>query len=147
MSLNPFVAFLKTISYLVRGRLHFPRDRIGEVLVSEDALKFVIFRHVLVDSAQDQPKIPGAIFTVRFRVTNMSPKQNKVFSLLPMPFFVGLPGFRSKLWMLNDTYGIFQGLYEWDTLQDAKNYAHSFAMKFMKKRSVPGSVSYEIMTK
>ena len=77
----------------------------------------------------------------------MSPRQNKLFSLLPVPFFVGLPGFRSKLWMLNEASGDFQGIYEWDSVEHAKNYADSFAMKFMTMRSARGSVSYMILTK
>ena len=49
--------------------------------------------------------------------------------------------------MLNEASGDFQGVYEWDTVEDAKNYASSFAMKFMTIRSVPGSVSHEIVPK
>ena len=147
MRLNPLVAFYKTISYLIQGRLHFPGKRIGEVLAMEDGPEFTIFRQAIVDPSHDQPADPGAIFIVRFHVAKMSPKQNKLFSLLPIPFFIGLPGFRSKLWMLNETNGDNQGIYEWDTFQDAQNYANSFAMKFMRKRSLPGSISHEIISK
>ena len=145
MGLNPFVALLKTHTYLLRGLLHFPRDRIGQVLTMEDGREFAIFRQVVVDTSPDRPEEPGAIFRVRFRVAHMSPRQNRLFSLLPIPFFVGLPRFRSKLWMLNESTSDFQGIYEWGTAQDAENYAASFAMKFMAKRSVPGSLSYEII--
>ena len=144
---NPFLSFLNTLVYALRGRLHFPKGRIGEVLTMEDGQEFVIFRQVIVDPGEDQPEKPGATFRVRFHVAHMSPKQNKFFSLLPIPFFVGLPGFRSKLWTLNGTTSDFQGIYEWDTVQDAENYAKSFAMKFMTMRSVRGSVSYEIIPK
>lgn len=68
----------------------------------------------------------------------MSARQNKLFSLLPIPFFVGLPGFRSKLWMLNEASGDFQGIYEWDSVEHVKNYANSFAIKFMTMRSARG---------
>ena len=143
MSLNPFIAFLKTLSYLLRGRLHFPRNRIDEVITMEDGQEFVIFRHVVVDHRPDQPEKPGATFRVRFRFAHGSPKQNRRFSLFPIPFIVGLPGFRSKLWTINERSGVFQGIYEWDTVQDAENYTHSFPLKLMTKRSVPGSVFYE----
>nr|QNO54281.1 hypothetical protein FGBIHFOD_00021 [Methanosarcinales archaeon ANME-1 ERB7] len=145
MSLNPFLAFLKTHSYLLRGRLHFPRNRIGEVLTMEDGQEFVIFRQVVVDPSPDHPEKPGATFIVRFRFAHGSPKQNRLFSLFPIPFIVGLPGFRSKLWTINESNGDFQGIYEWDTVPDAENYAHSFPLKLMTKRSVPGSVFYEII--
>ncbi len=147
MRLNPFLSLLKTLGYALRGRLHFHKDCIGEVLTMEDGQEFVIFRQVIVDPRQDQPERPGATLRVRFHVAHMSARQNKIFSLLPIPFFIGLPGFRSKLWTLNESSGDSQGIYKWDTIQDAENYARSFAMKFMKIRSVPGSVSYEIVTK
>ena len=145
MSLNPFLAFLRTHCYLLSGRLHFPRDRIGETLTMEDGQEFVIFRQAIVDPGKDQPEKPGAVFRVRFRVAHMSPERNKLFSLLPIPFFIGLLGFRSKLWTLNEANGDFQGIYEWDTARDAQNYANSFAMRFMTKRSVPRSIFHEVL--
>ena len=35
-------------------------------------------------------------------------------SLLNTPFFVGFPGFVSKLWLANDEHGVYRGLYRWD---------------------------------
>jgi hypothetical protein len=61
--------------------------------------------------------------------------------------FLGLPGFRSKLWLFDKTTGSFGGIYEWDTVQDAKNYNESYAMKFSKWRSVPGRFKTEIFSK
>ena len=147
MRFNPFLSFLKTLGYALSGRLQFPRNRVGEILNMEDGQEFVIFRQVIVDPGQVQSEKPGATFKVRFHIAHVSPKQNKLFSLLPIPFFIGLPGFRSKLWTLNEANGDFQGIYEWDTVQSAKNYAGSFAMRFMAMRAAPGSVSYEIIPK
>jgi len=145
MRLNPFLAFVKTLGHALQGRLHFPKERVGETIIMEDGQQFVVFRHAIVEPNPGQPTIPEATFRVRFRIAGMSPKQNIRFSLLPIPFFVGLPGFRSKLWTLNQTTGDFQGIYEWDTIQDAENYTRSFAMKFMTRRAVPGSVSSEVV--
>jgi hypothetical protein len=75
----------------------------------------------------------------------MSHAQNVRFSRLPMPFFLGLPGLRSKLWLYNQQTGDSCGLYEWDTIQDAQNYKNSFAAQFMARRSVPGSVSFTVI--
>jgi hypothetical protein len=105
MKLNPLLAFLKTHLYLVSGRLHFPQERVGEMLTMEDGQTFVIFRQVVLKPGRDQKVEPGAVFRVRFHVANMSAKQNKLFSLLPIPLFIGLPGFRSKLWLLNEANG------------------------------------------
>jgi len=51
------------------------------------------------------------------------------------------------IWMLNEASGDFQGIYEWDSVEHAKNYANSFAMKFMTMRFARGSVSYVILPK
>lgn len=147
MSVSPLNSFLKTQINFLTGRLHFPKGRVGQTLTMEDGQDFLIFREAVVEPGRKQPQEPGAVFRVRFHVANMTPEQNKRFSLIPIPFFTGLPGFRRKLWMLNEKTGDFQGIYRWDTVRDAQNYANSFAMKFMTGRSLPGSASYQIFTK
>ena len=47
--------------------------------------------------------------------------------------------------MGSEASGDYQGVYRWDPVRDAENYANSFAVKFMMVRSVPDSVSYEII--
>lgn len=136
-------ALLNTMVNLVAGRVHFLRARIGEVITMDDGRRFEIFRQAIVDRKDGKPIPPGARFIVRFRLANMSPRMNKPFSLIPMPFCIGVPGFRGKLWTLGD--GEFQGIYAFDTVKDAENYANSFAVTFMTRCSVPGSVSYYIV--
>jgi hypothetical protein len=70
---------------------------------------------------------------------------NILFSLLPMLLILGLPGFRSKLWMYNLESGDFSRYYEWDTVQDAENYRDSIAGSCMTNRSVPCSVSFQVI--
>jgi hypothetical protein len=144
-TLNPLISFLKANFYLFTRRLHFPRHRVNQV-IKLDGEDWVIFREAVLDPRPGQPRKPGAIFRPRFHVVGMSLRQNIWFSLLPIPFIVGLPGFRSKLWLYNQSTSDFQGLYEWDTVRDAENYARSFAMDFMTRRSVPGSVSSKIIS-
>jgi hypothetical protein len=142
--MNPLYSFVKTHLYLLLRRLHFPRRRMGEALILEDGQTWVIFREVHLDPGPHRPARAGAVFRPRFHVRGMSRRANILFSLLPIPFFTGLPGFRSKLWLYQPESGDFQGIYEWDTPADAEAYAQSFAMRFMTRRSVPGSVSYQI---
>lgn len=141
--MNPVWSFFKTLVYLVTGRLLFPSNRVGETYKMEDGKDFVVFRHAIAKT-KSRGQSP-AVFKVRFLLVNMTPKQNKLFSLLPIPFFIGLPGFRTKFWMIDEKEGYFQGLYEWDSFLDAQNYSQSFAMKFMKKRSVHGTANFEIL--
>jgi hypothetical protein len=143
--MNPFFSFCRSTGYFLSNRIHFPRNRIGEVVTADDGKQFIIFRQVFIDHKKNQVDKPGVTFIVRFRITHMSARQNKLFSLLPIPFFTGLPGFRAKLWMHNEKTGEFQGIYQWETAEAAECYAKSFAMKFMTMRSVPGSISYRIV--
>jgi hypothetical protein len=144
--MNPVFSLGQVIKYALTGRLSFPRGLVGKKFVMEGE-KWLIFRQVIVKSGKNQPAVPGAIFVPKFHVANMSVRQNIRFSLLPMWFIIGLPGFRSKLWMYNPQNGDSAGFYEWDTVQDAENYSKSFAAGFMTKRSVPGSVSFKIIPK
>ena len=142
--MNPFRAFVVTQGYVLRGRLHFSRERVGKTISLPDGTTATIFREVHVAAGPGQAARPGAQFHVRFHLAGMAPALNKVFSWLPVPFFVGLPGFRSKLWLLDEATGDFHGLYQWETPVAAERYAHSFALRFMTARSVPGSLSYTI---
>lgn len=105
---------------------------------------FIIFRQVIVDPDANQPEKPGAWFRVWFHFANFSAQTNIILSRIPIPFIIAQPGFRSKTWMLSQETRSFQGLYEWDTLEDAENYWMSFPMKLMKRRAVPETLSYEI---
>ena len=143
-TLNPVSSIFKTIGFWVAGRLRFPTQRLGDVVADEEGRQFTIFREVVVEPTKDQPEHAGAILILHFRVTNMSPALNKIFSLLPLPLYIGDPGFRSKLFTINGED--CQSIYKWDSVQDAENYINSMALKTILMRSVPGSVSYKIVS-
>lgn len=143
-SLNLLHHLLSVLGFLgasLTGRLTFPAQRQGRFIRLGDGTRWLIFREAVVR----RPTVPGATFLVRFHVANMTVPQNIRFSRIPIPFFVGLPGFRSKLWMYSPETGDFAGLYEWERVQDAEAYAASFPVTFMTRRSVPGSVTYRIL--
>jgi len=144
MKPNLLSSFLRANLNFLRGRFHFPKERIGEVIEYEGQ-SFTIFRQMLVDTESNAQ--PPAVFKVRFHVRDMSPGQNKIFSRFMIPFFSGLPGFRSKLWLLNEETGDNMGIYEWATPEDAAFYSRSYAIQFMTRRSNPGSTKFEIISK
>ena len=82
---------------------------------------------------------------MRFRLKGMSPRINNIFSNLPTPLFVGLPGFCAKFWCLDSSNDDFNGLYKWKSQSFAELYSSSYSMDFMLKRSIPGSTSFEIL--
>jgi hypothetical protein len=143
MTFSPFISLLNYIYYICSGRLRFPCSRVGEAVAMPDGKIYTIFRQAVMAQDKSQTSRP-AVFQVRFRITSMTPRQNEIFSLIPIPFITGLPGFRSKLWMVERNTGECQGVYEWDSVENAQRYANSFAMRFMSNRAEHGSVWYRI---
>jgi len=139
----PPVLLAHAIALFLNRRVHFSKSLIGET-VKEDE-EFVIFRKVVVDPIEKQPLIPKALFKVYFRFARFTPNINKILSLIPIPFIIAQPGFRSKTWMSGKDTGTFQGLYEWDSVEDAERYWDSFPLKLMKRRSIPETLRYEII--
>lgn len=138
----PPLLLIRATKLLFLGRVHFPKDQIGDI-VREDE-EFEIIRKVIVDPANNQPAKPAALFRVYFQFARFSQKTNKILSLIPIPLIVAQPGFRSKTWLTGKETGTFQGLYEWDTVEDAEHYWDSFPLKMMKSRAVPETLKYEI---
>jgi len=134
--LSPLSSLAKYVCDRLSGRVHYPGDRIGKTVKTKWSEPEIIKQIIVDDPANGRPE---AVFMVRFHLRNMSPGTNKIFLELPLRFIAGLPGFRTKLWLFDPATGDFQGLYEWNTVQDARNYAHSFAARFMKGRSLPGA--------
>ncbi len=67
---GPFSSIVRAVYFLIQGRIHFPKDRLGEIVgEGED---FEIFRHMTLEPSQDQPGKPGAIFKVRFQFASMA---------------------------------------------------------------------------
>lgn len=143
MKINPLVTLLKSIALLATGKARFPKDKIGATLIREDGQKFIVFRHVVIQTQADRPADPDGVFRVWFH-TKASPQGTKRLSKLTLFGFLGMPGFRSKLWLFNPETGEFGGIYEWDTVQDAHHYNLSYAMKFSQWRSVPGKFRTDV---
>lgn len=149
-SFNPFVSLCRFLVLLAARRLRFNRSLNGLRLEDEGGAAFTIFRSVFLRRAGHlgagggQPGT-AVLFRVRFKVAGMTPRQNVRFSVLPIPFFAGLPGFQGKLWALCEETGYFQGLYQWASREAADKYSCSFAMRFMQRRALPGSVSFAVI--
>lgn len=127
----------------LQGRVRFPKDSIGNIEHGEDE-EFQVFRKMILKPSKNQPEKPGAVFEVRFKFARFGFRANRLLSLIPIPFIAAQPGFRSKTWMIGRKTGMFRGLYEWDTIDDAERYWDSFPMRLMKKRAVPETLRHEI---
>jgi len=138
----PPVLLARAIRLCFDKRVKFPKDVIGKIINEEE--NFQIFRKVLVLKKDCSPNPPGAIFKIKFQFAKFTNTTNKLLSLIPIPLIIAQPGFISKTWLLGLKTGVFQGLYEWETFETAKNYDKSFPLKLMKKRAISESMDINI---
>lgn len=143
MNTNPILGFVRTILLFLTLRVKFLGEDVNRTITMEDGQAFRIFRHVSIRTARGKP--PEGVFIVRFKPNGMTIRQNIRFSLLPMMIIIGFHGFREKYWCVNDQNGLCQGVYLWQTVEDAENYSKSIAMRFMTSRSEPNSVRARVL--
>ncbi len=92
----PPVLLARAAALWMRGRVLFPKNLNGSSIREKE--EFIIFRKVIVEPGKNQPAKPKALFKVTFCFKRFSPKVNQFLSLVPIPFIIAQPGFRSKTW-------------------------------------------------
>jgi len=137
---------------VLRGRLPFSRERVGNALPTDDGRTFVVFRETRANPPKRSSGVhPTSWFLVTYRLKYGSSGEGERQSLssadrlVPVvmtPYFVGLPGFRYKLWMHNEETGDFRSLYAFERGEDARHNVAALR-RLMNRIAVPGSVSFE----
>ena len=123
--------------------MNYDKNVIGKTLTEKYGIdsNFKIFRYAY----RNDWKEAEARFIVKFQLKKMNVNANKLFSNIPKIVLFHFKGFKAKYWLCNEKTNECMGVYHWATYDDAKRYSESIAMRFMKKRSVPGSVKFEII--
>jgi hypothetical protein len=135
---------------LFTGATRCHRELVGVELRMSDSRTYVPFRHTRRSETRWSHERPPAVIQPRFHLEPLPPHWRRLHALfrvvciITTPFFVGLPGFRSKLWMVDPATGDFAGLYEWDDAATARAYAEGLS-HILRILSAPGSVSYELV--
>lgn len=138
-------------SAILRGEIHHAHEHLGTYTPMSDGRTFVPFRHTV--SSAPRPGASAsrpAVLQARFRLTPLPAHRHllhalfRVVCIVTTPFFVGLPGFRSKLWMVDPWTGEFAGLYQWDSEEAAAGYERGL-VRILERLSTPGSVSSELV--
>lgn len=143
-------SFPRAIRDLVTRRTRCARDLVGTPLRMSDGRTFVPFRHTRKREAAWAMSYHPAVLHPRFHLSVLNPERRRLHALFRVvcivtaPFFVGVKGFRSKLWMVDPVTGDFAGLYEWDDAATARAYAEGLA-KVLRLLSARGSVTYELV--
>jgi hypothetical protein len=141
----PPVCALVALLRILTGRLRFENRYVGRVFVMQDGQRFRAFRHMSQRAGKAGAQVSPAILVVRFKFAKFSQGLNRVLSLIPVPLIGGYPGFRDKLWMVDEDSGDWQGVYEWESTAAVKAYQCSFALRVMNRRAVPESISYAVI--
>ena len=121
-------ALVRSVGYLLRGRIEFPRGRLGDVLELPDGDRFVCYRETALKPAVTDARDDGVVLvfglqgadretSATIRSVLFDPAAN-----VATPFFAGMPGFRRKLWLAGTQEGEFLELYEWATVEDAERF-------------------------
>ncbi|UCG39348.1 MAG: hypothetical protein JSV00_03720 [bacterium] len=141
----PPVAVAVSAWRLLRGRLSFPREKVGTILAMEDGEVHAVFREMRVAPARSAPRDSMAVLRVRFRFASFSPAANRLLSLIPIPVIAGMPGLRRQIWTFSRESGYSQGIYQFESADQAGRYRRSPVMRILQRRSVPGSTFHELL--
>ena len=139
------ICLMVAVYQSVRGALRFSKGYLGKRIATGDGEQFTVFRHMHLRKENIGRGDSAAIFVVRFKFAKFPYRTNRILSRIPIPFIAGFPGFRDKLWMVNEENGYWQGVYQWDTARCAEDYKDSFVLGMMTRRAIPETVSHEIL--
>lgn len=143
-STQPRAVIPRSLRQMFAGTPLYPPARLHQTITMADGNAYRVFREVIL--RDNPPQEAGGVFRVWFYSVT-PPRVTIWMSQLTKLFFFGMPGFRGKMWLLNDATGEFGGIYQFDTVEDARAYAESFAMKLSKRRSRPGMFTLEVYAK
>ncbi|MBN1781532.1 YdhR family protein [bacterium] len=134
------LSVIRSLFNLIAGRLTFPGEYRGRTVKMEDGSEFRIFRHMHLESGHASPG--ESILIVRFKFRRFDHRTNIRLSRIPVLPIAGYPGFRDKLWMIDQESGFWQGIYQWENPDALERYKKSFILHVMNKRADAASISY-----
>lgn len=134
----PPVCIVVAAALALLGRFRCRGRFVNRDLQMDDGRRFRIFRHL--SRRAGDPRAP-AVLVIRFRFKRFRQGLNRLLSLIPIPLIGGFPGFRQKVWMVDQETGDWQGLYEWDSAEAVDLYRRSFVLRVMNRRADPRSIS------
>lgn len=137
---NPFVCLLVSLLRLIVGRLKYSNEYVGTTLKMEKGEEYQIFRHIRsVPQSRDEK---GSLLIINFKFARLSQKTNRFVSQFPMLLITGFPGFRVKMYAVNQENGYWLGLYQWESKHALDAYKKTLVLRVMNRRAREGSVTY-----
>ncbi len=130
----------------IRKRISCISENSREEILLNDK-RFNVFLEIGILDSDHEIKKGDVEFKIIFMASKTSTDSLIKNTKKTIPFFVGLPGFCRKKFMVNERKGIFSGIYEWESYEDASKYSKSYALNSMKRMSNPYPVYFEIVSK
>lgn len=134
----PPICLLVSLFRIINGKLRTSGKFLGRSITMEDGSEYNIFRQITnfpVHSSEND-----CVFVVRFKFRHLSHKANRIVSIIPMLLIAGHPGFVSKCYAMNEENGVWQGMYQWQSIKDLELYKKSFVFKMINKRAIPETI-------
>lgn len=135
------------VALLCRRQLHLRSSRVGSTIRVPDGREFIVFRESWRD---EEVKATTVILLVWFRLRGI-PAGARIRrwlfereSILNTALYAGMPGFRVKLWMVDERTSGYAGLYEWDGETRARWYGR-YISAVLRPLSVPSSVGFDVV--
>jgi hypothetical protein len=126
--------FLRGMRLILSGKCTSPKNRIGEsIILNRNGNSYIVFKQTALKKFSDNND-NGAYFFVEFKFKRWVLD----FFSPTIPFFLGMPGFKSKLWLVDKNRNVFAGRYVFSSSGNANAYGNSSAQKFVKKLCIPG---------
>ncbi len=130
---------------LISGRIHQPRQHVGDQLTFANGASARVFRETVVDQRRSvAPTV--LIFEYRLRAAHDWVQQMYLrASVLITPFVVGVPGFVSKMWLTFDENAAYCSIYEWDSAGHAESSAQAIR-RILPLIAPPDSIGYHVIS-
>jgi hypothetical protein len=139
---SPPACALIAVGCFLAGLTRFSRRHLNKELAINGAGRFRVFRHV---TRRTHSARSGDLFVVRFKFARFSHRVNRWLSLIPVLLIAGFPGFRDKLWLVDEETGYWLGLYRFESVETIAAYKRSFVLGVMNRRSRADTVAYAVI--
>lgn len=135
----PLICLIISILRLLSGRLVLYKKNLNTDIKTDEGKVFRIFRQIELKNIKSTNT--GCVFLVSFKFAHLSHSVNKLTSIIPMLIIAGTPGFITKIYAVDKEEGYWQGMYQWDSVENLNKYKRSFVFRMMNRRAIPESLS------
>ena len=132
------------VRLLRSGNIRNPENRLGNLYQIDQGGTYRIFRETM-RTPDDSGSTGVLVVGFRLRLIGSNPACHWIFQrvcLLTTPFWIGIRGFRVKLWMVEPGTKDYLGIYSWAGADHARRYVEAL-LRVLRVVSTRDSVWYE----